>query len=78
MDPPTPAPEFDGMDLSHHTDWPKFVKLDCIDRPVLTKDEFMGLFVKCDVCALITMHLMFRHHHCDPQTADDLVLTDRK
>ena len=76
MDPPTTAPEFDRMDLSCRTDWWKFVKLNCIDRFGLTEDEFMGLFVKCDVCALITRHLMFRHHHCDLQTAHDLVLTD--
>ena len=56
MDPPTPAPEFDGMDLSRHTDWQKFVKLDCMDRPGLTEDEFMGLFIKCDMCALTVTH----------------------
>ena len=78
MDPPTPAPEFDGMDLSRRTDWRKFVKLDCMDRPGSTENEFMGLFVKCDMCALITTHLMFHRHHCDPQTADDLVLTDQE
>jgi len=78
MDPPTPAPEFDGMDLSCHTDWQKFVKLNCMDRPGLIEDEFMGLFIKCDMCALITMHLIFCCHHCDPQTVDDLVLTDQE
>jgi len=78
MDPPTLAPGFDGMDLSRRTDWQKFVKLDCMDRPGLTENEFMGLFIKCDMCALITTHLMFHHHHCDPQTADDLVLTDQE
>jgi len=70
-----PALVFDGEDLSHHTDWQKFVKLNCMDRSWLTEDKFLGLFIKCDVCALITMLLMFYHHHCKP---DDLDLTDRE
>jgi len=71
---PPPALVFDRVDLSRCTDWQKFVKLDCMDRrPGLTKDEFLSLFDKCDMCALITTHLMFHHHHCNP---DDLDLTD--
>jgi len=79
MDPlPASAPEFDGRDLSCRTDWRKIVKLDCMDRPGLTEDEFWGLFVKCDACALITTHLMFRSHHCNPHMTDELDLTDRE
>jgi hypothetical protein len=33
------------------------VKLDCMDRPGVTEDEFCGLFIKCDACELITTHL---------------------
>ena len=71
-----PTPGFNGRDLSHCTDWCKIVKLDCMDRPGLTEDEFWGLFVKCDACGLITTHLMFRSHHCDPHMGGDLDLTD--
>ena len=73
--PTPPALVFDGVDLSHRTDWRKFVKLDCMDRPGLTEDKFLGLFIKCDACALITTHLMFYCHHCNP---DDLDLTDQE
>ncbi|KAM6490167.1 hypothetical protein JOM56_014361 [Amanita muscaria] len=78
MDPPSAAPETERVDLSVRTDWRRFVKLDCMDRPGLTEEEFLGLFVKCDACALITTHLMFHKHHCRLQTGDDLDLTDRE
>jgi hypothetical protein len=78
MDPPSAAPESERVDLSVRTDWRRFVKLDSMDRPGLTEEEFLGLFVKCDACALITTHLMFHKHHCGPQTGDDLDLTDRE
>jgi hypothetical protein len=78
MDPPAPTPEFNGKDLSHRTDWRKIVKLDCMDRPGLTEDEFWGLFVKCDTCVLITTHLMFSSHHCDPHMVGELDLTDQE
>jgi hypothetical protein len=79
MDPAAlPTPEFNGRDLSRRTDWRRFVKLDCMDRPGLTEEEFWGLFVKCDVCGLITTHLMFRSHFCDSHTAGDLDLTDQE
>jgi hypothetical protein len=68
LENPFPTPDLEGKDLSRRTDWRKFVKLDCMDRPGVTKDEFRGLFVKCDACELITTHLMFRNHHCDPHT----------
>jgi hypothetical protein len=54
------------------------VKLDCIDRPRLTEQEFLGLFVKCDTCALITTHLMFCNHHCTPQTEDGLTESSKE
>jgi hypothetical protein len=76
MDPPLPTP--DGKDLSYRTDWRKILKLDCMDRPGLTEDEFWGLFVKCDACALITTHMMFRSHHCDPHKEDDFDFTDEE
>ena len=69
MDLPSLAPEFEGEDLSRQTDWWRFVKLDSMDRPGLTKEEFRSLFIKCDACMLITMHMVFRSHHCDPNTA---------
>ena len=74
LDVPLDSP----LDLSRRTDWRKFVKLDCMDRPGLTEDEFLGLFVKCDACALITTHVMFRSHHCNPHAAahDSEDLTD--
>jgi hypothetical protein len=78
MRPSSPAPEFERVDLSVRTDWRRFVKLDCMDRPGLTEEEFLGLFVKCDACALITTHLMFHKHWCRPQRGDDLDLTDRE
>ena len=46
------------------TDWRKFNKLDRLDRPGLTEKEFLGLFVKCDACELITSHLVFDQHQC--------------
>ena len=69
---PSLAPQFEGVDLSGRTDWRKFDKLDCMDNPGLTEEEFLGLFVKCDACALITTHLMFHKHHCRPQMLHDL------
>jgi hypothetical protein len=58
-----------GIDLRDpfvppRTDWHKFNKLDCLDRPGLTEKEFLGLFVKCDACELITSHLVFDQHQC--------------
>jgi hypothetical protein len=74
--PTSPPPKFNGRDLSGPTDWRNFVKLDCMDRPRLTKDEFWGLFIKCDACVLITTHLMFCSHHCDLHMDGELDLTD--
>ena len=53
-DPPLPA----------LTDWHKFNKLDRLNDPGLTEKEFLGLFVKCDACELITSHLVFDQHRC--------------
>jgi len=39
-------------------------KLDSLDRPGLTEEQFMGLFVQCDTCGLITMHQIFDDHEC--------------
>ena len=46
------------------TDWAKFNMLDCLHGPGVTEEEFLGLFIKCDVCALITTHLVFDNHQC--------------
>jgi hypothetical protein len=64
------------VDLGYQTDWRKFTKLESMDRPGLTEIEFLGLFVKCDACMLITTRQMFGHHHCDPREEDDGELTD--
>jgi hypothetical protein len=75
-DPPL-APQ--DVDLRYRTDWRKFVKLDCMDRPGLTEVEFLGLFVKCDACELITTHMMFDQHYCHAHVVDDdSDLTDRE
>jgi hypothetical protein len=50
--------------LPPQTDWTKFDKLDCLGGPGLTEKEFLGLFIKCDACALVTMHLVFDNHRC--------------
>ena len=65
-----------GVDLSRRTDWGKFYDLACTDSPGLTEEEFLGLFIKCDSCALINTHLMFHRHYCCPQTVDDSQITD--
>ncbi|KIL55140.1 hypothetical protein M378DRAFT_18209 [Amanita muscaria Koide BX008] len=49
MDPPSTAPESERVDLSVRTDWRRFVKLDSMDRPGLTEEEFLGLFVNITV-----------------------------
>jgi hypothetical protein len=58
-----------GIDLRNpplptRTHWPKINKLDCLDDPGLTEKEFLGLFVKCDACELVTAHLVFDKHRC--------------
>ena len=58
-----------GIDLRNpplptRTDWRKFDKLDRLNKPGLTEEEFLGLFVKCDACELITSHLVFNQHQC--------------
>ena len=63
---------------SYRTDWRRFTKLESMDRPGLTEVEFFGLFVKCDICALITTHEVFTYHHCSPHAVDDLELTDQE
>ena len=70
-DPPFLAPGFEGVDLSRRTDWRKLTKLECSEKPGLTEEQFLGLFVKCDACGLITTHLLFHQHYCRPQRAAD-------
>ena len=67
-----------GADLGYQTDWRKFPKLDCMDRPGLKEAEFFGLFVKCDTCMLIMTRLMFPNHHCSLPEVDDSELTDQE
>jgi hypothetical protein len=66
------------VDLGYQTDWRKFSKLESMDRPGLTEVEFFGLFVKCDMCMLVTTRQAFSSHRCDPQVEDDSELTDRE
>jgi hypothetical protein len=66
------------VDLGYQTDWHKFSKLESIDRPGLTEVEFFGLFVKCDMCMLVTMRQAFSSHRCDRQVKDDSELTDQE
>ena len=66
----------EGVDHSYQTDWHRFTKLEAMDWPGLTEVEFIGLFVKCDRCKLITTHPVFMHHHCSPPVEDDAELTD--
>jgi hypothetical protein len=66
----------ENVDLGYETDWRRIVKLDCMDRPGLSKLEFFGLFVKCDVCKLVTTRQAFSCHHCVLQTEDGWELTD--
>jgi len=47
-----------------------------MDRPGLSELEFFGLFVKCDVCKLVTARQAFFSHHCILQTEDGGELTD--
>ncbi|KAF8340244.1 hypothetical protein F5887DRAFT_1077042 [Amanita rubescens] len=46
MDPPFPAPEFEGMDLRRRTDWWNLWRLELKEKPGLTEEQFLGLFVK--------------------------------
>ncbi|KAF8337779.1 hypothetical protein F5887DRAFT_917812 [Amanita rubescens] len=71
MDPPFPAPEFEGMDLRRRTDWWNLWQLELKEKPGLTEEQFLGLFVKCDACGLIATHHMFHKHCCRPQTTDE-------
>jgi hypothetical protein len=62
LDPPFPA-------LKRYrklTDWRRFEKVGSFDRPGLAEEEFLGLFVQCDVCKLIVMHRSFYEHSCEP------------
>lgn len=72
INPPFPAPGFEGMDLCHRTSWWNLWQLECKDKPGLTQEQFLGLFVKCDACGLINTHHMFHKHRCRrPQTMDE-------
>jgi hypothetical protein len=66
-----------GADLGYQIDWRKFPKLDCMDQPGLKEAEFFGLFMKCNACMLVMMHLVFPDHHCSPQKVDE-ELTDQE
>ena len=43
-----PASGFEGVDLSRRTDWRKLMKLECEEKPSLTEEQFLGLFIPCD------------------------------
>ncbi|KAF8329621.1 hypothetical protein F5887DRAFT_923743 [Amanita rubescens] len=44
------------------TDWRRFPKVGSFHRPGLAEEEFLGLFVQCDVCKLIVVHRSFYNH----------------
>jgi hypothetical protein len=64
-----------NVDLSQYTDWCKFIKLDAMDRPGLTEDEFFGLFLKCEGCKLI-MHVKSLLHQSTTMLKDNFEPTD--
>jgi hypothetical protein len=72
----SPGPKTEDVNLGQRTHWPKFDHLDRMVEPGLIKVEFLGLFVKCDACGLITMNLMFSKHVCITHMVDGLDLTD--
>jgi hypothetical protein len=74
-DVPLPA---ENVDLGYETNWQKIVKLDHLDQPGLSKLEFFGLFVKCNVCKLVMACQVFSYHYCVLQMEDGLELTDIK
>jgi hypothetical protein len=39
--------------------------------PCLMEAKFFGLFLRCEVHALITAHPMLSLHNCNPQVVDD-------
>jgi hypothetical protein len=65
-------------DLGYETDWRKFTKLDCLDRPGLSELDFFGLFAKCEACELIMTRLVFPVHYCRRLGEDSLELTDEE
>lgn len=74
----SPGPETEHVNLGQRTHWPKFDNLDRMVDPGLTEVEFLGLFVKCDACGLITTNLAFSKHACTAHMVDGLDLTDGK
>jgi hypothetical protein len=52
----------DSSTIPRATKWTKFNKLDRMKKPGLSKEEFRGLFVKCDNCQRITTREVFRYH----------------
>ena len=64
------------MDMQYKTDWRKIVRLNCLERPGLSKKEFFSLFAKCNACKLVVACLVFHHHHCKPLGEDGLELTN--
>jgi hypothetical protein len=72
----SPGPKTEDVNLGRRTHWPKFDYLDRMVKPGLTKVKFLGLFVKCDACELITTNLMFSNHVCTTHKVDGLDLTD--
>ena len=65
-----------GMDLGYETDWRRFTKLDTLERPGVSEQEFYGLFAKCDVCSLVMTCQVFPSHYCRVLGEDGLELTD--
>ncbi|KAF8310138.1 hypothetical protein F5887DRAFT_931233 [Amanita rubescens] len=74
LEPPPHAPALPEANLSRRTDWRKMQKLDSLDRPGLTEEQFMGLFVQCDACGLITMHQIFDDHESSGHTSKMLLI----
>jgi hypothetical protein len=65
-----------GMNLGYETDWRKFNKLDWLERPELSEQEFYGLFTKCEACGLVMTRQVFLHHYYKWFGEDGLELTD--
>jgi hypothetical protein len=63
-------------DLGNDTDWRRFIKLDTLDRPGVSEEEFYGLFAKCDACSLVMTRQVFPDHYCRRLGDDGLELTD--
>ena len=54
--------DFDSIIIPRQTKWRKFDKIGHMRKPGLLKEEFWGLFAKCDICQAIMTQDVFRYH----------------